>query len=107
MVLKENNTLLSRYIKLTTITLPALAKRKHRDWPVVEDHCFVRIVLDNICQDVWYKHISAPAYQYLKETQLVEAIALCEAIIEGSVSIDELNQRSLKWRRNVQGNFDF
>lgn len=104
---RVNKTLLSRYIELTTITLPSLAKTTHRDWPVSEDHCFVRIVLDTLCQDVWYKHISTPAYQHLSETQLNKAIVICEDIIKGRVAIDELNQRSLMWRRKVQGSFDF
>ena len=100
----------NRYLALINKTLPELAKSTHRHWPISEDHCFARVVLDNICQDVWYKNISAPAYQYMSSEQLIEAIKLCEDIISARVSLEKLNQRSLDWRKAVndkQGTFDF
>lgn len=100
----------NRYLALIDKTLPELAKNTHRHWPISEDHCFARVVLDNICQDVWYNKISAPAYQHMSQQQLNEAITLCENIQNGRVDLHLLNRRSLDWRKaenDKQGTFDF
>jgi len=53
------------YLHLTKEILPSLARSSRRDWPVREDHCFQRIVLDTICDGVWYEHLDRPAYKNL------------------------------------------
>lgn len=53
--------LLEEYKHLTNDVLPAEA-RKHTGtatrWPIRLNHCFQRIILDNLFQDVWYPHLS-------------------------------------------------
>lgn len=49
----------ARYLTLTRDTLPGLAR--DRGWPVVNDHCCQRIILDHISGGVWYDHIARPA----------------------------------------------
>ena len=51
--------LVARWFALTRERLPALARE--RDWPVSEDHCFMRILLDNACGGVWRDFVKAPA----------------------------------------------
>ena len=87
-----------RYLDLTRRVMPALAREGQRNWPVVNDHCFQRIVLDTICGGVWHEHIERPAYRHLTEGQAARAVLLCEAIIDGVEDLSELNRASLRWR---------
>lgn len=86
------------YLHLTREILPEMAVWPKKDWPVVNDHCFQRIVLDTISGGVWYDHIPRPAYKHLTILQAEEAVALCRAIIAGTANLHALNRQSLKWR---------
>ena len=89
----------SQYLDLTNRVLPELAQQ--RRFPVRLNHCFQRIVLDNLFNNCWYNVLSrsTPAYKQLSEEQLERAIALAEAIIhEPDDYLDRLNQDSLRWR---------
>ena len=88
-----------RYRALVTTELPQAARARD-DWPISEDHCFARIVLDNVFDDVWYDHVAGrPAYEHLSASQLREAVGTAEQLLdEGKPLVDELNQRSLAWR---------
>lgn len=88
----------AHYLYLTKDVMPILAKTTKLHWPVSNDHCFQRIVLDNICGEIWYKKIKRPAYQHLSEMQAILAVKLCEQIIDGQVDLNMLNQQSLIWR---------
>lgn len=77
-----------------------------KKWPVQHDHCFQRIVLDNICEGARYQFIKAPAYQHLNATQAKAAVSLCWRIINGQVDLTQLNEYSLKWRQK-QYTFSF
>ena len=90
--------LVERYLHLTRIVMPALARTTKLHWPVRNDHCFQRIVLDTICGGVWYDHIPRPAYQHLDETEAMRAVLLCEQIISGETDLSLLNRRSMNWR---------
>lgn len=92
-----------RYLHLTRQVMPDLARSGRTDWPVANDHCFQRIVLDTICGGVWYDHIARPAYRHLTADQAARAVRLCEAIIDGSVDISALNRASLGWRGKLRG----
>ena len=83
---------------MTRVVLPDLACRPETNWPVVNDHCFQRIVLDAICGGVWYDRIARPAYKHLSTAQAAEAVSICRAIIAGDADLQALNRRSLKWR---------
>ena len=98
---KGMQELINSYMYLTKSVLPSLAKDGSRTWPVAEDHCFQRIVLDTICGGIWYEFIDRPAYKHLTMEQVSAAVQLCEAIIDGHSNIQELNQQSLIWRRKL------
>ena len=94
----------SQYLELINRKLPQEAK--HRDFPVRFNHCFARIILDNLFQCCWYEAIDrkkGTAYKQLSEEQLTKAIALAEEIINSpDVYIRELNQNSLRWRGKLK-----
>ena len=87
---------------LTKQVLPSLAQNERNDWPVSEDHCFQRIILDTICGGVWYEYLSRPAYKHLSEDQALRAVALCKAIVDDKVDLRQLNHQSLIWRKKRQ-----
>ena len=84
---------------LTKEVLPLMARSDNLKWPIQEDHCFQRIVLDTICGGVWYDHLSRPAYKHLTDDQLQRAVDLCQSIVSGQVDLHKLNQQSLAWRK--------
>ena len=95
---QETRKLVGVYMHLTKEVLPFLARSNERDWPVRENHCFQRIVLDTICGGVWYEYLDRPAYKHLTNDQAQRAIKLCQAIEEGHADLQQLNQQSLIWR---------
>ena len=95
---EEKDTLIATYMHLTKEVLPSLARNGQTDWPVSEDHCFQRIVLDHICGGVWYEHLDRPAYKHLTKDQAQSAVKLCQGIIEGREDLRHMNQQSLIWR---------
>lgn len=70
-----------KYIELTRFTLPA--KARSSEWSLTEDHCFMRVILDQLFQGCWYDHLDRRlvAYKQLNERQLQIAIELGEAIL--------------------------
>ena len=97
---KTQNTrnLVDSYLHLTREVLPSLARSSRQDWPVREDHCFQRIVLDTICGGVWYEHLVRPAYKNLTHDEAQRAVDLCYEIAEGHADLRLLNNQSLIWR---------
>ncbi|MGF1538516.1 MAG: hypothetical protein ACFB4J_18805 [Elainellaceae cyanobacterium] len=89
-----------RYLALTNDDLPNLASQ--RQFPVRFNHCFQRIVLDNLFGRCWYEVLdqkSGAAYKQLTTEQLQAAVAIAEAIVDQPNSyIQQLNQNSLRWR---------
>lgn len=98
----ERHEMVSRYRHLTTTVMPACAFSRPSTWPVVNDHCFQRIVLDTVCGGVWYDHIARPAYKNMTSLQAAEAVALCEAILDGFADLVALNRQSLRWRGKLR-----
>ena len=90
--------LVSRYMVLTKEIMPNLARTSHRHWPVRNEHCFQRIVLDAVCGGVWYDHLLRPAYKNLTQELAANAVDLCNDIISGDTDLVVLNRQSLKWR---------
>ena len=88
----------AEYLHLTRQVLPDLARANRSGWPVENDHCFQRIVLDTICGGVWYHALGRPAYKHLTEAQAGAAVQLCQQIIAGTADIWALNRQSLRWR---------
>ncbi|MCF6443630.1 hypothetical protein [Nereida sp. MMG025] len=95
--------LVDRYRRLSGEVLPRLARTKARHWPICEDHCFQRVVLDHVCGGRWYDHIKRPAYKHLSTPQAARAVALCEQIIDGTADLWALNRQSLIWRGKGEG----
>lgn len=89
---------IARYLHLTKDVMPTLARNPDRAWPVVNDHCFQRIVLDAVSGGVWYDHIARPAYRNMTTDQAQRAVKLCEDIITGDADIAALNRQSLDFR---------
>lgn len=92
-----------RYLELTRVELPAVA-RKNR-WVVVNDHCFMRIILDRLFGGCWYDHLDRrlTAYKQLGDEQLRRCIAMAEEILErGPEVLDPWNRDSLRWRGKLR-----
>ena len=94
----DRRNLVDAYLHLTKKVLPSLAKSGKQNWPVREDHCFQRIVLDTICGGVWYAHLNRPAYKNLTHDQAQCAVDLCLEIVKGRADLQQLNNQSLIWR---------
>ncbi|MEO0370332.1 MAG: hypothetical protein AAF231_02650 [Pseudomonadota bacterium] len=92
----------ARYLHLTKEVMPAMARSPACTWPVVNDHCFQRIVLDAVSGGVWYDHIARPAYRNMTSDQVQKAVTLCEGIISGTEDIDVLNRQSLMFRGKLK-----
>ncbi len=88
-----------RYRELVGERLPKTAQQAGT-WPIDEDHCFARVVLDNVFEDEWYDHVGGrPVYKHLSPDELTAAISLAERLLEqGAPLVRELNERSLRWR---------
>ncbi len=90
----------NRYLELINQVLPQIAKE--RGFPVKFNHCFGRIILDNLFGCCWYEVLDrkqGAAYKQLTEEQLKKAIALAEAMIaQPNEYIVQLNHNSLRWR---------
>lgn len=69
-------------------------------WPIHLDHCFGRVVLDNLFEDEWYSHVDGrPAYEHLSRDELQKAIEIADRMLErGQPVVEELNENSLAWR---------
>jgi hypothetical protein len=94
----DRHDLERRWLHLTRELLPKEASAAA--WPVSEYHCFQRILLDAVCEGVWYDHVPArPAYRHLETAKLAEAVALAERVLAGEADLAALNARSLAWRR--------
>ncbi|MEQ3639720.1 MAG: hypothetical protein ABNH03_08175 [Alteromonas sp.] len=104
----ERAMAIASYLEFTKILLPTMAKsaNKLNTWPIHNDHCFQRVVLDTICEAAWYDVIPSPAYKNLSLEQARAAKALCEKIANNQVCLTTLNNKSKAWR-NKQAKFDF
>jgi hypothetical protein len=96
---KHRYVLQDQYLELTRVTLPSVARAN--GWSVTEDHCFMRIVLDQLFDDCWYRHLDKRlvAYKQLSDDQLAVAIDLANSILDqGEVLLEIWNRQSLAWR---------
>ena len=93
----------AEYRRKVTEELPRVAQASD-GWPIHLDHCFGRVVLDNLFDDEWYDHVDgSPAYEQLSQAQLEEAIAIADRMLEeGRPAVEELNDNSLRWRGKLE-----
>lgn len=85
----------SRYATLVNIELPSIAR--DRRFPIWLNHCFGRVILDNLFGGCRYDFLSRkkPAYKQLSIEQLQEAIVIAESMFDRDVVIN-LNNKSLQ-----------
>ncbi|WP_435094764.1 hypothetical protein [Halorubrum sp. N11] len=90
------------YTRKVTEELPKRA-RQGDSWPIRDDHCFARVVLDAVFQDAWYDHVDgSPAYKQLSAAELREAIAIADRMLaSGAPAVSALNRQSLRWREEA------
>lgn len=102
MIPESKAALRNEYSSLINHQLPELAKQT--PMPIRFNHCFARIVLDNLFEDCWYNHLSRkqPAYKQLSETQLSKAIAIAQSIVDRPEHVEQLNRSSLSWRGELR-----
>lgn len=95
-----------RYLQLLKTDLPAAAKSSSEPWPIRLDHCFMRVVLDNLFGRCWYEALDRrkPAYVQLTSDQLGAAIALARSMLDGGPTrVRMLNDQSLRFRKKGRG----
>ena len=96
---EDISALREEYDRTVNERLPESAQDSE-GWPIHLDHCFGRVVLDNLFQDEWYSHVDGrPAYKHLSPEELREAIGIADRMLEGGQPVvEELNENSLRWR---------
>jgi hypothetical protein len=94
------NNLKNYYIHHVNVTLPIVSVQQQ--WPIKYNHCFARIILDNVFEDCWYKHLDRTkvAYQQLSYDELLKANKIIQLLIldRTKKAINILNARSFKYR---------
>mgnify|MGYP006269523589 CR=1 FL=1 len=89
------------YLYLTNEILPQKARQAH--WPVTENHCLQRILLDHLFGAAWYQHLRRgknPAYRQLSMLQLSQLLYNTHQLGWASRrDLEQMNQQSLFWRK--------
>ena len=69
-------------------------------YPIRFNHCFLRVVYDNLVGNKWQRVLTGkqPAIHQLTEEQLRRAIEIGEAITAEAGVCRALNEQSLGWR---------
>lgn len=70
-----------------------------RKWPITADHCFARVLLDNVLEVPWRTVVRPPAWRNTSLQDLERAIELGEAVLANQTDLHALNARSLAMRR--------
>lgn len=74
-------------------------RAREEAWPLRHDHCFQRVVLDEVAGTVWYDRIPRPAIRNLTDRQADAAADIAQRLAnEGEPLVSELNRRSLQRR---------
>ncbi len=90
---------LEEFLHYAKNVLPSIASIKRNAWPIHHDHCFIRVILDNIVGCAWYEVIPSPASKNLTDEQASAALNLARQIATEIVSLHALTQRSKQWRK--------
>lgn len=90
-----------RWRMLVGQRLPQAAAERP-DWPIRLDHCFGRVILDAVHGRPWREAIPAPAWRNMDIATLRRAVALGEAILDGSADLHALDAQSLRLRGKPQ-----
>ena len=89
----DADSLRDRYKTLVNQTLPSTYTK-----PIRLNHCFGRVVLDWLFQDVWYGKVEKPAYKHLSAEQLEKCIGRMETWLDDHAVLVADNAASLKMR---------
>lgn len=89
--------MIDTYLQLVNHDLPQAAQAD-RTYPVRFNHCFARIILDNLCGRPWREVIKAPAYKHLSPEQMQGAIELGQRYLVDPALCVEHNCNSLRYR---------
>lgn len=92
-----NELLRKRWRHLVEERLPKAALT--RDWPINQDHCFARVLLDNALGAPWRLVVRPPAWRNTPKEELKRAIALGEAVLADRIDLKVLNAKSLTMRK--------
>ena len=92
----DGGAIRDRWRDLVGRRLPEVAR--DRRWPVVFDHCFARILLDNAMGRPWREAVRPPAWRNTPLPDLERAIRLGDAALAGEADMHALNDRSLALR---------
>jgi hypothetical protein len=92
--------LLERWQTLMNDVLPSLANTN--DWPISQNHCFMRVCLDTAVGVPWHNFVKRPASRHMTDDQLRLAIAVAEQIVETPNLLAKLNRQSINGRKLVR-----
>ncbi|WGK64045.1 acetyltransferase [Croceiramulus getboli] len=67
-----------------------------------ENHCYLRIGLDNIYQAKWDTVIQRPAYKYIQEAEREALLQLLKRYLEDKALLMAHNKDSLQWRQQTK-----
>ncbi|MEO1282788.1 MAG: hypothetical protein AAFV69_13745, partial [Pseudomonadota bacterium] len=93
---KQLDWLRRAWRRLVDDELPRASKT--RRWPVSQDHCFARILLDHACGRPWREAIEPPAWRNAREETMIAALRAGESVLAGEADLHELNHQSLRMR---------
>lgn len=100
----NTKTLLEFYLDNINIVLPSIAKAKQ--WNIIHNHCWARILLDNLFKDCWYNHLDKKkvAYKQLNKDQLIKLRNIIQLILndESGTVYKQLNINSLTYRNKLK-----
>lgn len=89
------------YLYLTNDLLPAKARAEH--WPIKDNHCIQRILLDHLVGGAWPDHLRRlriPAYQQLDLKEMGRLLRSAHALYgKTKAEVTALNRQSLGWRK--------
>jgi hypothetical protein len=94
----ERDSLVARWNILMRKTLPEMAQASR--WPIVLDHCFMRVCLDAAVGGPWHTRVKRPAIRNLSDIHLAEAVRVAESIVAMPDTLAALNAQSLQWRKS-------
>lgn len=84
--------------------LPEIARRTGK-YPVMYNHCWARILYDNLFKTCWYNKLDStkgPAYTQLSEKQLETLLVWCNEIKASPELARLMNANSLRWRQEYE-----
>lgn len=94
----------AEWLTLMRTRLPEAAE--DRDWPIRLDHCFGRVIYDNVLGHRWDRVLTedAPAYEQMTDDRLDDCVRMAHAILNGPDQLlHALNDRSLAYRGELNG----